>query len=211
MKSIKMGNRLVGIFGLTGAGFYLICTTIAYLLYPLPYNPFENWLSDLGNPLVNGIGAITYNLGCIVAALALIFFSIGLYVWNDGNKTHRILIIIAQVTNIISAISLIIIALFPLGTYTQVHQVFGKIHIIFAGFFLTFSATVLLRVFKATKWLGIFGFAIAVVNFLYGAFLYEFFIAEWFAIGLFILFVILLSIHSLGHAIVQNSVVQFKN
>jgi hypothetical protein len=211
MKSIKMGNRLVGISGLIGAGFYLICTTIAYLLYPLSYNPFENWLSDLGNPIVNGIGALTYNLGCIIAALALIIFSIGLNIWNDGIKKHRILIIIAQVTNIISAISLITIAFFPLGTYTQIHQVFGKIHIIFAGFFLTFSATVLLRVLTATKWLAIFGFAIAIVNFLYGAFLYEFFIAEWFAIGMFILFVILLSIHSLGHTIVQSPVVQLKN
>jgi len=199
MKANKINNKLVWMAGFTGSASYLVFAIIAYLLYPISYNPIDNWLSDLGNPLVNTNGALLYNLGCIIAGLSLIVFSLGLRIWDNGEKKRGVLLAIAQVSNIISAISLIITALFPLGVQTQVHEVSGKIHIIFAGFFLTFSATILLRLLKTLKLLAIFGLVSAAINFIYGAFLYAVFILEWFAIGMFILYVILISIHSLRY------------
>jgi hypothetical membrane protein len=152
-----------------------------------------NWLSDLGNPILNPTGAFVYNLGCVLAGICLVFFCFGLNIWNDGDNKRKNLLSIAQVTGILSALLLIVSALFPLGTHTPIHSISGKAHIFFAGFFLTFSATVSLRPPHGSIWLAFFGFLAAVVNFCYGAFLHAVFIAEWAAIGMFILYVLLLS------------------
>jgi hypothetical protein len=136
-------------------------------------------------------------LGCIIAAISLIFFSLGLRIWDDGNRRIKLFLLIAQVTNIISAVALMITAIFPLGPNTQIHAISGKIHIIFMGFFLTFSATMLLKFPKIAKWIPVFGFVSALVNFIYGAILYRVFIAEWVALGMFIFYVVILSIISL--------------
>ena len=202
----KFNNKLVWIAGFTASIGYLICTTISFFLYPGNYFPFKNWLSDLGNPLASPTGSWIYNLGCIIAAISLIFFSIGLRIWDDGNKRRKLLLLIAQVTNIISAVALIITAIFPLGSHTQIHSISGKIHIIFMGFFLTFSATILLKFPNITKWIPAYGFASALVNFIYGAILYRVFIAEWIAIGMYIFYVVILSIISL-----KNNSLKSKN
>jgi len=197
MKKSKLYNKLVWIAGFIASIGYLICSIISFLLYPVKYSPFKNWLSDLGNPFLNPTGSWIYNLGCVIAAISLMFFSIGLRIWDDGNKKRKLLLLIAQVTNIISAIALIITALFPLGPYTQIHTISGKIHIIFIGFFLAFSSTLLLRFPNMPKWVPIYGFASTVVNFIYGAFLYRVFIFEWASLGMLIVYVIILSIISL--------------
>jgi len=191
--------RSVWVAGFIASAVYLIGATIAYFTYPFAYSPFTNWLSDLGNPINNPSGALSYNLGCILSGLGLIGFSLGLQTWDDGEKRHKILLVIAQVTNIVSALSLIVAALFPLGAHTPVHAIAGKLHIVFAGFFLTFSATVLLRRLQTPKWIGYFGFFSALVNFVYGAFLHEVFIIEWAAIGMFIVYILLISNNALQH------------
>jgi hypothetical protein len=190
-------KRQVWLTGFMAAAVYLICATISFLKYPLAYSPFTNWLSDLGNPIVNPTGSISYNLGCILAGVCLIFFALGLEIWNHGDKKRRILLTIAQVACIISSLALIVSAFFPLGAHTVIHSISGKAHIFFAGFFLTFSATFFLRHPHAPKWLAYFGFLAALINFIYGAFLYTVFIAEWAAIGVLIIYVLMVSTNSL--------------
>jgi len=190
-------KRQVWLTGFMAVAVYLIGTTISLLKYPLAYSPFENWLSDLGNPINNPTGAFSYNLGCALAGLCLIFFSLGLEIWYDGDEKRRILLTIAQVACIISSLGLIVSAFFPLGAYTAIHSISGKAHIFFAGFFLTFSATIFLRHPEAPKWLALFGFLAALINFIYGAFLHSVFIAEWAAIGAIIIYVAMVSTNSL--------------
>jgi hypothetical protein len=189
--------RQVAVAGFTAAAVYLICAAIALFHYPLAYSPFANWLSDLGNPILNPTGAFSYNLGCVLTGLCLTFFSLGLAIWNNGEKKRRVLVTSMQVAGILSALCLIVSALFPLGTQTLIHTISGKTHIFFAGFFLTFSATILLRRPSTPQWLAYFGFLAAWINFIYGAFLHAVFIAEWAAIGLFILYVLMVSANSL--------------
>jgi hypothetical membrane protein len=186
-------NSLIWITGFAAVAVYLVCATAAFLRYPLAYSPFTNWLSDLGDPLANPDGAWFYNLGCILVGLCLVGFSLSLRAWDDGGKRSKVLLTIAQAAGVVSALFLIASALFPLGAQTALHQITGKLHIFFAGFFLTFSATVLLRLPHAPRWIAWFGFAAALVNFIYGAFLHAVFIAEWAAIGLFIVYVLLIS------------------
>jgi hypothetical protein len=179
------------------AAVYLICAALAFFNYPLAFSPLTNWLSDLGNPIVNPSGAFLYNLGCVLTGLCLVFFTLGLDIWKNGDHKRRTLLRIAQATGILAALSLIVSALFPLGAQTFLHSISGKAHIFFTGFFLSFSATILLRHPITPKWIAYFGFLAAVVNFIYGAILYSVFIAEWVAIGLFILYVLIISANTL--------------
>jgi hypothetical protein len=190
-------SRQVWVTGFLASLAYLICAMVAFFNYPLTYSPLANWLSDLGNPIINPIGAFSYNLGCVLAGLCLIFFTLGLEIWDDGDKKRRILLTITQVTGIISSLSLIVSAFFPLGAQTLIHSISGKAHIFFAGFFLTFSATIILTRPNMPKWLAYFGFFVALINFIYGAFLHSVFIAEWAAIGLFIIYILMVAINSL--------------
>ncbi len=195
-----INKRQVWVTGFMASAVYLICATISLLNYPSAYSPLANWLSDLGNPMANPSGAFSYNLGCVVAGFCLIFFYLGLDIWQDGDKKNRILLTITQVTGFISSLALIVSAFFPLGLNTPIHSISGKVHIFFIGFFLSFSATILLKHPRMPKWLAYFGFATAVINFIYGAFLHSIFIAEWAAIGLFILYVLIIS----GNTLKQN-------
>ncbi len=195
-----INNKQVWVSGFLATGIYLICTTFAFFNYPEQYSPFANWLSDLGNPIINPTGAFFYNMGCVIAGLCIIFFSLGFEIWAGGDKRRRIILTIAQVTGIISSLCLIVSAFFPLGAQTLIHSISGKAHIFFAGFFLTFSATFILRHISMSKWLAYFGFLAALINFIYGAFLHEVFIAEWAAIGSFIIYVLMIS----GFALKQN-------
>lgn len=194
-------NGLVWGTGFAATAVYLICAAVAYFNYPLAYSPLTNWLSDLGNPMINPAGSISYNLGCVITGLCLVVFSLELGILDDRDTKRRNLWAIAKVAGVISSLALIVSALFPLGAQTLIHEISGKAHIIFAGFFLTFSATVLLKPPYGLKWLAYFGFLAALINFIYGAFLHSVFIAEWAAIGMFILYVLMIS----GNSLKQNS------
>ncbi len=190
-------NRQVWAAGFTAVVIYVICTAVAFFNYPLIYSPLANWLSDLGNPVVNHAGAFSYNLGCILAALGLIFFYLGLEIWYDGSRRSRILLTITQFAGIISSLCLIVASFYPLGAQPLIHMISGKAHIFFVGFFLSFSATVLLKHPSTPKWIAYFGFLSALINFIYGAFLNSVFVAEWAAIGSFIIYVLLISSNTL--------------
>ena len=188
-----MRRMIMVIAGFVACAIYMVFTAVALFKYPSAYSPLANWLSDLGNPLINQSGAIFYNLGCILTGLILIAFYISLRQWVYDDKRLKILLTIAQISGLLSSIFLIITALFPLGTHTSIHEISGKGHVIFMGFFLTFSATVLLRHPVLRKWHAYFGFMTAVVNFVYGAFLHSVFVAEWLAIGMFIIYILMIS------------------
>jgi hypothetical protein len=184
------------IVGVAAVAVYLIFTAVALLKFPSEYSPLTNWLSDLGNPQINQSGAIFYNLGCIFTSVILLLFFFRLNELNTGERKNRIILTIAQISGLLSTLFLILTALFPLGVNTPIHALTGKMHIIFLGFFLTFSATALLRHPVSIKWLAYFGFAAALINFVYGAFLNSVFVAEWLAIGMFIIYVLLISSNS---------------
>ena len=182
--------------GIAATIIYLIFTLIAFLDYPDAYGPSTNWLSDLGNPQANPSGSIFYNSGCIITSLVLIIFYIELRQWNTGDKKMKILLTIAQVAGILASCSLILAAIFPLGTHTSMHSFWSKMLSIFLGFFLTFSATAIMKHPAFARWVAYYAFVTAAVNFVYGAFLHSNFVAEWISIGMFIIYVLLIAYNS---------------
>lgn len=190
---MKMRWHIGSVSAVVASVVYLIFTFLAYLKYPGGFSPVSNWLSDLGNPQVNQSGAVFYNLGCILAAVGLVIFFLSLEAWATSGGRTRWFVTIALISGAVSSISLIISALFPLGPHTPVHSLAAKFHVIFLGFFLTFSAAVLLKRHASPVWPAYLGLLAAVVNFIYGAFLHSVFVAEWVALGMFVIYVLALA------------------
>ena len=100
---------IAGIFVIV---FYCTFTFISLALFPPPYSPIDNWLSDLGNSSYSPNGAIFYNIGCILTGSALCPFYIGLYKWYMDKTWHKLLIIITQIVGVASGFALIMIGVF---------------------------------------------------------------------------------------------------
>jgi hypothetical protein len=183
--------------GIAAAIVYLIFALVAFLKYPGAYGPLTNWLSDLGNPLANPSGAIFYRLGCVLSGAALILFYLKLGIWNTGSKKTRVLLTVVQCTGVFSAVCLIITGIFPLGTSTGIHSLWSMMLYISLGFFLTFSATALMKNPAFKRGFGYYAFLTAAVNFVFGAILHELFWAEWISVGMFIAYVLMIAYNSI--------------
>jgi len=191
------GWPIISSAGIAAVVAYLVFALVAFLKYPGAYGPFTNWLSDLGNPLDNPSGAIFYRLGCILSGAALILFYLKLGIWNPGSKRTRVLLTIAQCAGVFSAVCLIITGIFPLGTSAEIHSLWSTMLYISLGFFLTFSATALMRNPAFKKGFGYYAFLTAAVNFVFGAILHEMFWAEWISVGMFIAYVLMVAYNSM--------------
>ena len=179
---------------------YLAFAIAAYLQYPGAYGPLRNWLSDLGNPIENPSGAVFYRLGCVLTAVILLAFFGGLSGWNTGDKKMKVLLATAQIAGALSALSLILTAVFPLGTQTDMHRFWSMMLFVLLGFFLTFSATALLRHPAFARWVAYYGFLTAAFNFVNGAILTAVFsgiyVGEWISIGMFMVYIMMVAYSS---------------
>jgi hypothetical protein len=197
MSNKSRGWAVTSIAGIAAAVVYLVFALVAFSKYPGPYGPLTNWLSDLGNPLANPSGEIFYRLGCTLSGLGLILFYVKLGIWNPGTRRGKVLLTIAQCAGVFSAISLIVTAIFPLGTSPAIHSVWSMMLYISLGFFLTFSATALMRSPGFKKGFGYYAFLTAGINLAFGAILHEIFWAEWISVSMFIAYVLMIAYNSM--------------
>lgn len=54
--------RMIFFSSILALAGYITCAILAFIHYPLPYSPWKNWLSDLGNKTLNPSGANFYNI-----------------------------------------------------------------------------------------------------------------------------------------------------
>jgi len=198
MSNKRGGWAVASSAGIAAVVVYLIFALVAFLRYPGAYGPLTNWLNDLGNPLDNPSGAIFYRLGCMLSGAALILFYLKLGIWNPGSKKTRVILNVAQCMGAFSAVCLIITGMFPLGTSTEIHSLWSMMLYISLGFFLTFSATALMKNPAFKKGFGYYAFLTAAVNFVFGAILHEMFWAEWISVGMFIVYVLMVAYNSIA-------------
>jgi len=197
MSNKRGGWAVASSAGIAAVVVYLILALVAFLKYPGAYGPLTNWLSDLGNPLDNPSGAIFYRLGCMLSGAALVLFYLKLGIWNPGSRKTRVILNVAQCMGVFSAVCLIITGIFPLGTSTEIHSLWSMMLYISLGFFLTFSATALMKNPAFKKGFGYYAFLTAAVNFVFGAILHEMFWAEWISVGMFIAYVLMVAYSSM--------------
>lgn len=174
---------------------YLALALASYLCYPGTYSPLRNWLSDLGNSLTNTKGAVFYNAGCIMASLLLIVFYLSMSVWRTGDKVLGRLLAVAQISGVFSSLALILSAVINIGRNPSLHSRFSMFLTIGLTWFLSFANTALLRHPHFKKWIGVYGFAGAVVTFVYGV-LVNTPLGERVTIGMFISYVVLLAVNA---------------
>ncbi len=98
--------------GLAAFVIFTVCTLTAVALYPTPYNPLYDWLSNLGNVKFNPVGAYFFNGGCILTGLFLIPFFISLKSLYHDVRCRKTLIILGQAAGIFTAIALVGVGIF---------------------------------------------------------------------------------------------------
>jgi hypothetical membrane protein len=102
---------------LSVSGFIVIIlycgfTFTAWALYPDSFTPWTHYLSRLGDFDYSPVGAYFYNLGCILAGIALIPFFIGLCKWYGMHIAARAVLIVGQVLGILAACALMMIGVY---------------------------------------------------------------------------------------------------
>lgn len=159
---------------------YCTFTFISLALFPPPYSPLDNWLSDLGNSSYSPNGAIFYNIGCISTGSALFPFYIGLYKWYTDKIWHKFLVILTQIVGLASGFALIMIGVFS-EDFPQPHifwsEVFFELNLlvlILAGLSLLFHPDFI-------KTIAIYGFVVAAINLTF-IFLIGTPLLEWFTV-----------------------------
>jgi hypothetical membrane protein len=142
---------------------YCVFTFSSWALYPTPFNPVDNWLSDLGNSTANPNGAILYNLGCILTGIALFPFFIGLYKWYTIEKWRKATLIISQAIGCAAAFALIMIGVFSEDA--------GSLHSLWSDIFFLLNLVVLVLIGasllthpRCIKAIPAYGFLVAIIN-----------------------------------------------
>ena len=174
---------------------YLAFTILAYSRFPLPFSPTTNWLSDLGNPVINPRGNGFYNLGIISTALLLILFFVGLDVWKIENKKIQIsMLYLAQGCGILGALSMIMSAIYPISMF-ETHSFWSSALYILLSTGFVFLAVGLRYHSAIPSWLLILGISTAPSVILMSIF-QSVYVLEWVTLVLFLSYISLVGIET---------------
>ncbi|MFX0132708.1 MAG: DUF998 domain-containing protein [Candidatus Hodarchaeota archaeon] len=135
---------------------------ISMLFFPKTYNPFVNWVSDLGSHSKNPRGSVFFNIGCIISGIAMFPFFAGLYEWYIGGRRNKILTILTQVAGFYTALAMIMIGLFP-EDYLEIH-IFWSMSLFTITVLTFFLPSYALYKFKFTRNIAMFGFIATIIN-----------------------------------------------
>ncbi len=91
---------------------FTLTSIILILLYPRPFNPFDNYISDLGNSRYNPKGALIFDIGLILGGIAYFPFYIGFYKWYTNDSRNKILLITTQIIGCFLGFIIILLGFF---------------------------------------------------------------------------------------------------
>ena len=194
---MKKENAFFKYVGVICIPTYVVFTFVSHL-FNTRINPLNNWLSDFGNPVINPSGAWIYNIGCIIVAVLLAAFFIGICQWYRNRLIGRkyvICYLCAQISGTISSVFLVLASIFPLGTHTGLHSTFGLCHMIGTDCFMDFTAIAFWMNPGMKKWIGVFAFLIAFFNIIATNAFSALYIAEWVYFLLFMIYVVIITLN----------------
>jgi hypothetical membrane protein len=168
------------IAGMAVIVLYCAFTFTSWALYPGPYSPFDNWLSDLGNSSYNPTVAILYNVGCILTGIALFPFFGGFYKWYTNEKWRKFSLMVTQMIGVLAAFSLIMIGVFS-EDYGWLHAMWSSIFFLLNLVVLILLGASLFTHSKYIKPIAFYGFAVAAINLLF-VLVYNNPLFEWFTV-----------------------------
>jgi hypothetical protein len=184
------------ISGITGLALYLVLSAVAFSFYPSSFDPMNNWLSDLGNNLLNPGGAIFYRLAGILSGTALLVFFLTLAYWTKGQrKGIRVLFLLVRVLGLIASLSFIMTGIFsedmmPMHSWFSItlYISFGTA-IALTGITVSFSKIL-------PRWFVAFCFLVWAVDIVSGIFGQTMWL-EWVVVAFLLVYVAALSVFSL--------------
>lgn len=175
--------------------FYCVFTFTSLALFPGPFSPVNNWLSDLGNSIYSPRGAVFYNVGCVLTGLALFPFFAGLRKWYASERRRKTLIVLTQVFGFIAAFALIMIGVFS-EDYGELHGLWSDVFFVFNLVVLIFANLSLMTHSKFRRSIGYYGLVAAFINLLLVA-LSDTPLLEWFTVFTALGYVAFLSYNTL--------------
>jgi hypothetical membrane protein len=160
--------------------FYCTLTLTSIVLFPRPVSPLTDWLSDLGNSSYNPLGAIFYNVGCVLTGLALFPFFAGLYYWYTDERWRKSLIVVTQAVGFVAAFALMMIGVFS-EDYGAIHHLWSVTFFLFNLLVLILADISLMTHRKFIRPIGYYGLVVAVINLLFVGLAYTS-LLEWFTV-----------------------------
>jgi hypothetical membrane protein len=193
-------RKLGGYCGIAAMVIYVLCALAAAFQFPVHYNPFANWISDLGSYEKNPSGAVIYDVGAGVAGILLMPLFVSLMAWYKQVKKNRLLYLGAEIFGLIAAFALIMHAVFQEGT--SLHTLWATVCFGLLVVVLVLANTALLRHPGFNKKIGYYGFIAALVGLIFFALFVVLenppIIMEWAAVYSAFLWVWLLSWNALA-------------
>ena len=181
-------NRLNRLFPFSGPAIvtgYGLLALAAYLFYPGPFSPLQNWLSDLGDINQNPRGAVLYNLGIILTGLLAVIFFLSLSKYKVSNrKAQNWMVVLTQTFGILGSLAMVMSGIFPISNL-EFHRIWSISLYILLGTAFVFSLFALRYFPECPGWVFILGGAAALVDILSGVF-HEFTLLEWITVVLFL-------------------------
>jgi hypothetical membrane protein len=153
------------IIGLVIIVFFCAALTLSIVNYPPGFSPLKNWMSDLGNPVLNLTGSAYFNGACMITGLLLVVFYLMLNRSQSTDGRRIKMLTAARAFGIFSGISLAGVGVF--------NETFDPHHFIVSVLFFLSSTIAILLVTvamkgqpgfsKITDWAGYLTIAIGIV------------------------------------------------
>lgn len=183
--------------------FYCAFTFTSWAFYPEPYGPATHYLSRLGNFDYSPFGAYFYNWGCILTGVALVPFFIGLKDWyNEGKLAAKYILVIGQLIGLISAVALVMIGVYSenLGEpHMQASTLFFELNF----FTLIIISLPLLVHPRFSKPTALYGLVITILSLIFAIYIGGP-LVEWFTVFSALVFVGLVSYHTLKYNVASE-------
>ena len=185
---MKARYPLATISGLLTIVIYLSLALVAFFSYPTTFSPQGNWLSDLGNRLLNPHGAAYYRSAALLSGvlLAVFFVALGSSFRQQGGK-RGLFMTVAEVFGLIAALALVMTGVFPEGRAAP-HSAFSTALYISFGTAVWFVSWAFLYVPGRTRWLSYLAFVVVAASWAFAAFSHTYWL-EWVVVFLLLLFV----------------------
>ncbi len=169
---------------------YSAFTLMAFSHYPLAYSPARNWLSDLGNKVVNPIGAIYYNAGIVITSAWLMLFFLGFsVVKSEENRIQNLMVLLTQLFGVSGCVSMALSAFFTIDN-PEPHSALSAVLYISLGTGFAFSVAALRYNPKWPRMLLVLGVLSASFDLVASVFFSSVPVFEWITILLFLTYVV---------------------
>ena len=145
---------------------YIFFSFLAFLVFPESFDPFNNFLSQLGNYDINPDGAIFYFLAIIFSGILTVLFYWGFYSHFSEEKPVLVLKVVL-ILGVANGFSIFMSGIFAESVNYPLHFIFS-----FSIFFTLLPLLILINVYlwktqNYTMFISLLGFTVAVIDFIF--------------------------------------------